>query len=507
MTIFQILRELATPFLALFAFLWAWRQVTAARPSSSAKSVAIVVLGDIGRSPRMLYHAKSFVEHGYLTHIVAFKGASLPQELQDSPHVHLVYIPTPLAFVSRLPRPLFLLLAPLKVVLGALALLWALANRIEHAPSFMLIQNPPAIPTLPIVKLAALLRGSKVIIDWHNTGYSILALRLREKSPVVRFAKWVETYFGQYALAHLCVTEAMKSKLLSDAKLKGRTVVFHDRPPAHFRRLKGIEAHEVIVFFLQYDLFQRLDIFHSPSLASFLDTSSSNPESTPFTILTSPSTADFREDRPALLVSATSWTADEDFSILLSALSQYDTAAVAYSEGRGGLKGSSEKAERLPKILFLITGKGAGKAAFEAQVREKEEKGEWKFVRVRTAWLAIEDYPKLLGACDLGVSLHTSSSGADLPMKVVDMFGCGLPVCALDFACISELVHDGVNGTVFKTAEDLANQLITLLRPFPTFPSTLDLMRAQIRDSRVVHKTFLTWEENWNEVVAPLVAP
>ena len=70
-------QELAVQALLLLciAFL-AWR---AFRPRNqhSLRSVAILVLGDIGRSPRMMYHAQSFAETGIVTDIIGYGGRNM----------------------------------------------------------------------------------------------------------------------------------------------------------------------------------------------------------------------------------------------------------------------------------------------------------------------------------------------------------------------------------------------------------------------------------------------
>lgn len=66
----------------------------------------------------------------------------------------------------------------------------------------------------------------------------------------------------------------------------------------------------------------------------------------------------------------------------------------------------------------------------------------------------------MLASSDLGISFHISSSGLDLPMKVVDMQAAGLPVLAYKYKSIQELVQPGFNGDLFENEGELSD-LIT----------------------------------------------
>ena len=134
--------------------------------------------------------------------------------------------------------------------------------------------------------------------------------------------------------------------------------------------------------------------------------------------------------------------------MLLDALVEYDRVAredameAAASRGSSagggdGIRGRASSRRSYPDLFVVVTGKGPERESYEARIAALT----LERVVVRTAWLASEDYPTLLGAADLGVCLHTSSSGLDLPMKVVDMQGAGLPVAAVRYDVIGELVR------------------------------------------------------------------
>ena len=78
-------------------------------------------------------------------------------------------------------------------------------------------------------------------------------------------------------------------------------------------------------------------------------------------------------------------------------------------------------------------------------------------------------------------------------MKVVDLFGAGVPVCAIDYgACLAERVRHGDNGLLFSTARQLSDVLFDLFETFPSDSSLLDRLRSGARRSARP-----TWEEGW----------
>ena len=107
------------------------------------------------------------------------------------------------------------------------------------------------------------------------------------------------------------------------------------------------------------------------------------------------------------------------------------------------------------------------------------------------------------GSADLGLCLHRSSSGLDIPMKVADLFGAGVPVCALDYgACLAERVRHGDNGLLFSTARQLADVIFDLFEAFPGNQSSLDRLRTGARRSARP-----TWEEGWSRDAKPVLLP
>lgn len=400
------------------------------------RRVIVLVLGDLNRSPRMNYHAKSLAQLGYHVDLCGYNSVDEEHEYV-SPHelVQLHAIPE---IKNRLKLP-FLLFAVQKVILQHYYL-YKLLKGLKGA-DFLLVQNPPSVPMLGVVRFYILFvsQQTKLVIDWHNLGYSILALKLGSRHPFVWLYRWYEKILGRRAFAHLTVTVTMAKELRNQFGMDARRIIpLHDRPAEQFQVIPPERRGEVIK-----ELESRYSQFRV-------------------------------HDDELVVVTSTSYTPDEDLGVLLDALKTYDS-----------------QRPPLKKLRVIITGKGP----MYSQVSQQLSQLELTRVSVHQLWLSNEDYPKMLGIADLGVSLHTSSSGWDLPMKVVDMFGCGVPVIALKFEALHELVKDLTNGLTVTDSDTLANALQDVV----SNPKNLiQIQKGALEESK------LRWAKNWSTKVGPL---
>ncbi|CAJ2514294.1 Uu.00g024130.m01.CDS01 [Anthostomella pinea] len=420
------------------------RYVKQSPASNQSVSVQILVLGDIGRSPRMQYHALSVARHGGKVDIIGYHESAPYPGLLSDPRVKIHPLAPPPGVLKSKSIP-FVISGPLKVLWQ----IWTLVRVLGYtAPParWLLVQNPPSIPTLAISLLVSVLRNTHLMIDWHNYGWTILAGTKGRNHPFVEISKAYECALGQAApTANITVTHAMERQLKEEPyNIKTPIFTLHDRPAAIFQPLESLPDRR--------DFLERL------------------PETKDFA-------ANIMAGETKLIVSSTSWTPDEDFSLLLEALVSYAREASA------------------PPIIAIITGRGPQKSYYEEQIEELQKMGRLPNIRILTAWLSMEDYATLLSCADLGVCLHMSSSGVDLPMKVVDMFGSGLPVAAYSgYESFGELVKEGVNGCGFETADELS---LLLQRLFS------DEGADELRTLRqgATKESALRWDEEWDRVL------
>lgn len=404
---------------------------------STKKRIIIYVLGDLGHSPRMCYHARSFSKLGWQVELCGYIEEKPPVDIIEDPNITIHELPQ--WHCDK--KQAFLVLAIRKVLFqigGIVKSLWIL-----RGSDYILLQNPPSIPILPLAVIFKILTRSKLIIDWHNFGYSILQLKVGSFwHPLVLISFLTEYFFAKFANINLTVTKAMKDYLTNTFGISAKKiVVLHDRPATQFKPLvKGrIEA-------LQQDFIKSL-------IPSDFDVSKGDK----------------------ILVTSTSFTPDEDLSLLIGALKIYENSYKKFDSG-------------LPRILCFITGKGPLKQTYVDKVNEEE----WDRVKIEFVWLSADDYPKLLQLCDYGVSLHMSSSGLDLPMKILDMFGSGLPVIAFNYPVLDELVQHNVNGLKFLDRRELHEALIFIAKD-KNVGDTLKQGAMLESENR--------WEQSWEQAM------
>jgi beta-1,4-mannosyltransferase len=394
----------------------------------------------------MQYHALAAAVNGADVDLIGLEGAPVHAALTAEPRLRSHRLPDK-AFSSRTRRGArrFVILSAARASAQGAGLL----SELLRLPKLdvILVQNPPAVPTLAVAWAAARVRGAKFVIDWHNLSHTILAVRLGSDHRGVRALARSEARWARRADAHIAVSSALAEWLRREWNITA-TVVY-DRPPAFFTKPDLAFSAE---------LWQRLarELTLGPR-------------------------------RIPLVVCPTSWTPDEDFDLLLEALERTERKL---TEVRG-------PAGDLPDLALLMTGRGALRPEFERRL----ERRKLRRVGVRTTWLEPGDYPVLIGMADAGLCLHQSSSGLDLPMKLADFRGANVPACVFDYApVLGEVVQVGREGVCFRDPGELSTILFALataeLARVPQFAASRAWLAANPAER---------WEPQWREKVAPIL--
>ena len=420
---------------------------------------AVIVIGDLGRSPRMQYHAVSLAGAGSDVDLIGLEGAPTVPAVSGHARIRCHRL-RDRAFAGRETGGVrrFVWGSALRAA-GQAMRLFSTLMRIPR-PDVILVQNPPAVPSLSMAWLAARLRGARFVIDWHNLSHTIVAVKVGDGHRAVKSLARSERRWAKRADGHLAVSQAMGDWLAREYRIK--PTVVYDRPAASFA---------------------------PPSPAAVA-------------ALWSTLAAEFHlgPTRPPIVVCPTSWTPDEDFDLLLEALERAErTLTRARSAEALDAKpdhAPGAKAD-LPALAVFLTGRGPLRDTFEQRAARRN----FKAIAVKTAWLEPADYPTLIGMADLGLCLHQSSSGLDLPMKLADLRGAGVPVATYDYSqVLGEVMETGHEGVTFRDPGDLANLFVAVATRSLAPDGPLAKSRAWLAQNPPER-----WDVQWDRTARPVL--
>ncbi|EPY19224.1 beta-1,4-mannosyltransferase [Strigomonas culicis] len=446
-----------------------------------------------------------------------------------------------------------------------------------------------------------------VAVDWHNYGYTIMRDN-KQPRVLVALYKFLEIY-GNAGHLNITVSEAMRRSLYAigavtpppRASEADDIVVLYDKAPAFFQPHSRAEMLTAVLQPLQQEQQQQQqqqqqqtntsatsvwgiaqpprwvceEQLDGPTEALPGDGAGESPNNRSHHAPSSQVRAERHASnrKGIILVGSTSWTDEDDYTMLVDALEHiYERAVHARryhtedsspsrpsSTDGTTAQGSATSDPSLLKLWVVITGKGASRPRFEQQVlnshfyQKQQQQREQApssffvdFITVSTVYLqSYQQYSVLLGAADAGLCFHFSTSLLDLPMKAVDMIGCGLPVAAWHYPVLTELMSPTAaaaasvaasnstahfrmeceRGYFFRHARDLEFLFAQWIRlttaervaaqrqehhrsahaPQQMISILTDLFTMQAR-TRAARKTAVSWKENWNATLRPRLA-
>lgn len=379
----------------------------------------VIVLGDLGRSPRMMNHARALRARGWAVTLAGYGENPPPPDLAMDPAVRVVELDAGRGGFGRI--------------------LWRLAGELRRERwTAVLVQNPPGFPVMAVLALAGR-RGARRILDWHNFGSSLLALRRSRRRHAAGLYGWCEQRLARRADEHWAVSDALAEKLGGI-----RAVVVHDRPSRIFRTAAALSRDHAPSGINGGKSADRLAWWRRvlPHLA--------------------PPTA------PCWVVAPSSWGPDEDSDAMLRVAEEWRKNAGSWGDA--------------PHVAIIATGRGPMQAEF-ARAAAALSTGP---IVLHTAWVPAAEYPALLAHADAGLCLHRSSSGVDLPMKLADFRGAGRKALVMDYGpVLTEVFRPETDGWTFRNDAELAAGLRTLA---PMTAEELTVPPA-VED---------TWEAEWD---------